>query len=205
MARSISLFLSYVFMPLLIPTLIFLFLVFNAPAGEYLGIANKLLIVAMVFSCTFLIPVLSLFALKITRSIASWHMGTKEERVFPFSAISLFYLLTTYMFYIKLNAEPIYLLTLGTISACLILLTAITFFWKISAHMTGIAGFLAIVVVMGLKFPTVNAFPFIIICLIATGLVGSARLYLNAHRPQEVWAGFFLGFSVCFLAFYHYL
>ncbi len=47
----------------------------------------------------------------------------------------------------------------------------------------------------GLLFPILGA-------ILLTGLVGSSRLYLNVHTPAQVWAGFALGFGMCFGSYY---
>ncbi len=38
----------------------------------------------------------------------------------------------------------------------------------------------------------------VVVSVILAGIVSSARLYLNAHTPHEVYAGVVLGFAVCF-------
>ena len=205
MAQKLALFLSYTFQPLLIPTLIFLFLLFGIPEVSASQYYNEWFILMMVFVTTFVIPVLSLLTMKLTGNIGSIHLENRDERVFPFSTVSLFYGISTYLFYLKFEIEPVFILALSSITICVILLTSITFFWKISAHMTGIAGFLAIIIVIALKNPAFNLVNFLLAGIILSGSVASSRLYLNAHTPIEIFGGFLLGFSVCFGTFYTYL
>lgn len=205
MAQKLALLVSYLFQPLLIPTLIFLFLLFGVPEISASQYYNEWLIVLMVFMTTFLIPVLSLITMKLTGNIATFHLKSREERVFPFSMVSLFYVLSSYLFYLKFEIEPVFTLSLVSISICVILLTSISFFWKISAHMVGISGFLAIIFVLAIKNPGVNLVYIMLPLIMISGIVGSSRLYLNAHSPMEIMGGFILGFSVCFGAFYLYL
>ena len=205
MAHKLALFLSYTFQPLLIPTLIFVFLLFGIPEVSASQYYNEWFILMMVFVTTFVIPVLSLLTMKLTGNIGSIHLENRDERVFPFSTVSLFYGISTYMFYLKFEIEPVFILALASITICVILLTSVTFFWKISAHMTGIAGFLAIIIVIALKNPAFNLVNFLLAGIILSGSVASSRLYLNAHTPIEIFGGFLLGFSVCFGTFYSYL
>nr|WP_262917700.1 PA-phosphatase [Cognataquiflexum rubidum] len=198
-------FLSYTFQPLLIPTLIFVFLLFGIPEVSASQYYNQWFILMMVFVTTFVIPVLSLLTMKLTGNIGSIHLENRDERVFPFSTVSLFYGISTYLFYLKFEIEPVFILALSSITICVILLTSITFFWKISAHMTGIAGFLGIIIVIALKNPAFNLVNFLLVGIILSGSVASSRLYLNAHTPIEIFGGFLLGFSVCFGTFYTYL
>jgi len=204
-AHKLALFLSYTFQPLLIPTLIFVFLLFGIPEVSASQYYNEWFILMMVFVTTFVIPVLSLLTMKLTGNIGSIHLENRDERVFPFSTVSLFYGISTYLFYLKFEIEPVFILALASITICVILLTSVTFFWKISAHMTGIAGFLAIIIVIALKNPAFNLVNFLLAGIILSGSVASSRLYLNAHTPIEIFGGFLLGFSVCFGTFYSYL
>jgi len=41
----------------------------------------------------------------------------------------------------------------------------------------------------------------ILLVVLLSGLVGTARLYLKVHRPYEVYSGYFLGFTSIMLAF----
>lgn len=205
MAQKLALFVSYIFQPLLIPTLIFIFLLFGVPEISASQYYNEWFIVLMVLMTTFVIPVLSLFMMKLTGNIASFNLKSREERVFPFSMVSLFYVISSYLFYLKFEIEPVFTLSLVSISICVILLTSISFFWKISAHMTGISGFLAIIFVLAIKNPSVNLVYMMLPLIMISGIIASSRLYLNAHSPMEVLGGFILGFSICFGAFFIYL
>lgn len=205
MAKRLSVFFSYLFMPLLIPTIVFVFLFYGVPQAAFHNSYNKILVLTMVFATTFLVPLISLLTMKLTKQIGSLHLELREERVFPFSTISLFYILSTYLFHLKLDSDPVFILTLAAISICVTLLASVTFFWKISAHMTGMAGLTAIVLVFAAKYPAANLLPYVILSVVATGAVGTARLRLNAHSPIEVLGGFLLGFSVCFAAFFLFL
>jgi membrane-associated phospholipid phosphatase len=84
-------------------------------------------------------------------------------------------------------------------------MTGVTFFWKISAHMTGISGFLAIISVTIMKFSDFGLLYYFLGIILLTGVLASSRLYLNAHTPLEVLGGFLLGFAVCFGAFWFIL
>jgi membrane-associated phospholipid phosphatase len=200
--RKIALTVSYVIQPLLIPTLVFTFLIYGAPQLVKVSFFDKRFLLFMVFMTTFMIPLLSIVMMKLTKNIVSFHMESKDERVFPFSMISLFYMITTYLFYMKFQVDPALILALAVITITVILLTSITFFWKISAHMTGIAGLAGIVIAIALKYPSTDYLAVLLSTIFLTGLTGTSRLYLNAHTPLEISLGVLLGFSTCFGAFY---
>jgi len=90
---------------------------------------------------------------------------------------------------------------MGVMTLSVILLTGITFFWKMSAHMTGIGGLLAVLGVLGIYFPSLNLAYLLVATLLVGGLVASARLYLDAHRPAEVYVGLLVGFAICWIGF----
>jgi len=183
------------------PTLVFGFLIFWAPQLIKDAFYQKWFLLLMVFLTTYVIPLLSIVMMKLTGNISSFHMETKDERVFPFSMISLFYMVATYFFYLKFQVDPVLILAMASITVCVILLTSLTFFWKISAHMTGVSGLMAIVAAISIKYPTNFQLEILLGSIVLAGLIGSARLYLNAHRPFEVYMGFLLGFSICFGTF----
>jgi membrane-associated phospholipid phosphatase len=183
------------------PTLVFGFLIFWAPQLIKDAFYHKWYLLLMVFLTTYVIPLFSIVMMKLTGNISSFHMETKDERVFPFSMISLFYMIATYFFYLKFQVDPVLILAMTSITVCVILLTSLTFFWKISAHMTGASGLMAIVSAISIKYPANFQLEILLGSIVLAGLIGSARLYLNAHRPFEVYLGFLLGFAICFGTF----
>jgi membrane-associated phospholipid phosphatase len=200
--RKISEIISAVFQPLLMPSLIVGFLLFVLPESEIAGGPNKPLIFFVVVANTFVIPLAILLVMRYNKVIPSMKMEDRKDRVFPFSMISLLYMVTAYAFYVKdwMDYKLIFILFIITI--CLILLTSISFFWKISAHMLGVGGLLGIILAYSLILSGFNLLYPVLGAIILTGAVGTARLYLNAHTPAQVWAGFLLGFLVCFGSFY---
>ena len=187
------------------PTLVFSFFLFLRPEVINIPDSNKMLLLFFVVLTTFVLPMISIFIFWLTKSIKSFHLRDIEDRIFPFSVVSIFYVMATYFFYIHWSFEPILVYILGVITICIVLLTSISFFWKISAHMTGISGLIAIITVTSTQFPTLDMLYPLLCSIMACGVIGTARLYLNAHTPMEVFGGFFLGFSVCFFFFYFLL
>lgn len=204
MIRKLALFVSYTFQPLLVPSLIFLFILFSVPQASSMGTWEKGYVLLMVLLTTFAIPILSIFSLKLTKNLSSLHMKNKEERLLPFSMVSLYYVMTTYFFHTKFNLEPLLIQTLVSITICLILLTSITFFWKISAHMVAISGLLAIIFSVIVQYPGNDLLFFLLGGILITGIVASSRLLLNAHTPLEILGGILLGFGVCFFCFSYF-
>lgn len=205
MNRILALVLSIVFQPLLVPTVVFAFLFYLIPEATSVPSSAKAPIMYLVIITTLLVPLMSVIGMKLTKTIQSIHMHTIRDRIYPFSMVTIFYGVTTYFFYSRLDFDELLAYTLAVITACVLILTVITYFWKISAHTTGLAGMLAIVIVLNLKYNSASLLYPLIFSILLCGAVMSARLYLNAHKPNEILGGFVLGFSICFFGFYHYL
>ncbi len=159
--------------------------------------SSLLVILFILFIMTFLIPVLSISTLKMFGLIPDFKLEDRKYRVLPFVFTSCFYIVTTYAFYSKIHVNLI-LDLLICISLLLLVLTAITYFWKISIHsatMGGVAGFL---LALQLLYPTPSFMYPLAIVLVTGGLVMSARLYLQAHTPSQVYAGAIVGFAICY-------
>ncbi|SFB47126.1 hypothetical protein SAMN04489723_11212 [Algoriphagus aquimarinus] len=143
----------------------------------------------------------TVFGLRLSGTLKSVHMAELKDRAIPFSVTSIYYILTVYFLFQKKEFDPILWQVLSVITLAILVLTVITFFWKMSAHMTGMGGLLAAVLVLGLKFPNFQPLYPLLASLVLTGLVGTVRLYLNAHKPVELYVGLILGFSICFIGF----
>jgi len=189
--------LSTLFHPLLIPT-IGLFLIFNLGGHfAYLPFEHKRAVYIIVLLSTCALPLTLIPLFLLTGIIKSVYMRERKERIFPTLATGGFYLLG-YFFLSKIEIVPAFIqaFMLATIVTICIAL-AITFFWKISMHMIGIGGLTGALLALSLRFDLDIWIAFSCVLLIS-GLLGSSRLYLKAHTPLQVHAGFALGSSIVF-------
>lgn len=131
-------------------------------------------------------------------TITSFSMQSRYERIVPFLAITLIYLVTTYLFFIKLPISANLNKLIAIISALVLVSTVVTFFFKISVHSLALGGLAGIILPLNkaiengaLLWPTAWLF-------VIAGLVMSSRLYLNAHSPREVYIGAVTGFLIGF-------
>lgn len=201
MARIIALFISVVFQPLLVPTLVFGSILFLVPEATSIPDTFKGRILLLILLSTLIIPMVTIFGLRLSGTLKSIHMAEIKDRIIPFAVTNIYFFLTTYFIHDKSELDPILWQVLGIISVSIVGLTLITFFWKMSAHMTGMGGLLALVVVLNMKFPTFQALYPLLGVIILSGIVCTSRLYLNAHRPLETYLGFVYGFVLCFIGF----
>jgi membrane-associated phospholipid phosphatase len=199
--RILALLVSIIFQPLIIPALVFGLILFVLPEATSLPPSFKQNIYYLIVLSTLVIPMITIFGLRLSGTLKSLHMETIQDRAIPFSITSIYYLLTLYFLYEKTEIDPILWQVLLVISIVVIGLTGITFFWKMSAHTTGMGGLLAIVIVLGTKFPTFKALYPLLLAISLNGIVATARLYLEAHKPIEVYVGLIFGFLICFIGF----
>lgn len=203
MIRKLANMISIVMHPLLMPTIVF-FVIFNYAPTLAGGIKSQsgLMLLLAIFIITFILPALSIGILRFTNSIPDFHMRSKEERVVPFIFISIFYLIATFMFFPKLRLNEVIMMIMTGITAIVILVTIITFFWKISVHSAGISGAVGFIMALKVRFPHVDLLYPLLALIILAGTVMSARLYLDSHHPNEVVGGCALGFLISFSMIY---
>ncbi|WP_235941222.1 PA-phosphatase [Cyclobacterium roseum] len=205
MCRKLAMGISVVFQPLVIPSLMVLTLFYIVPEATMVPGEAKWSISLLIGFTTFLIPVLGLAGMRISTLIHSYHLPDRKDRLLPFTLVTVFYAMTSGFFYWKLNVDQLLITTLAMVSISLLVLTIVTYFWKISAHQTALGGWVALVAVLSVRFYSTPMFYYLLLIISISGLVGTARLYLNAHKPNEVYAGFALGFGINFFVFYSLL
>ena len=189
------------FQPLVIPSMVFALIFFSVPEASSIPLDFKNSLFILIVLATLLIPLITIIGFRLSGAVKSLHMATMAERYIPFSIICVYFGLTTYFLYTKVEFDPVVWKSLFVITLTIIGLTIVTFFWKMSAHMTGVGGLVAIIIVMGSFFPTFQELYYLLGAILLSGIVGTSRLYLDAHKPQEIYAGLFYGFFCCYIGF----
>jgi hypothetical protein len=187
-------FLSYIFHPLIMPTL-GVYVILNS--GTYISLMPteaKNIVLTVVFTCTFCIPLAFLpffYYGKITKSLV---MEDKNERFIPLIVTALLYYLSYYLLHRMVAPGLIQAFLLAsTIAVCVN--TIVTSQWKISAHMIGIGGVIGLIIAMSVLYRA-DMMLYLMIAIFLGGLTGFARLSLNAHTPLQVYGGLATGFLV---------
>lgn len=189
---------SYIFHPVFLPSYSLL-LLFNLKLYFSFGLTLKsqITLLAFVIVTTVIFPLLIIFMLKKHGLISAVEMGTREDRRLPYVLTSIFYFITYNMFQ-HLQLPGIY--SGYMLGATIILITAIiiNFWWKISTHLLGIGGIFGMTAGLSVNLAADLLFLLMTAAFIA-GLVGSARLKTDAHKPSEVYAGFIIGSVIMFV------
>ena len=185
---------SIVFHPLLMPTLgFFIILDSSMYLSSSINPLTTKITYATIFIFTCVLPFINVWFLVNKGYAKDIYLRTRKERKLPY-LFSVVYYLILYYFLKPINLPPaIYLMVLGTTIAAIITLL-INLRWKISAHMVGIGGVLGAVIGISERFMQ-NLNGTIIVLFLVAGMIGYARLKLEAHTSSQVYAGFATGFG----------
>lgn len=202
MVRKLSIAISILMHPLLMPTFLFALLFYYAPVITQpinAKAANYLLLA--VFITTFLLPMISITALRFSDfmnkgKITALSIPQRKDRILPFFFTSLFYIITTYMFFSKFRVSQVLVIILAAITLIIVIISFATFFIKVSAHSTSAAALIGFLLGLGFKYPQERILWPLLAMILLGGMVMSARLYLNTHRPIDIMIGSIVGFSV---------
>ncbi len=186
---------SILFHPLLFPSY-FTLLIFNL--NNYISLlipaGAKLVIFSLIFITTFIFPAIFILIMKRKGLIKSLQMESREERVYPYAITAIFNFSAFYMIKQIQIPEEYYLLLLGS-GALILICLVINFYTKISAHMVGAGGLTGALTGMSLRL-NIDLVVLIVLAILCSGLIGFARLKLNAHRPSQIYIGFICGMIV---------
>lgn len=127
-------------------------------------------------------------------------MTNRRDRRLPFLLVTFFYLAATYIFYrqLPLGQNLVISTSLVAIMRVVVSTYLITcFWWKISVHAAGAAGWLGFVLAYAHTYTSHTLLWPLVWAIALLGIVIWARLYLNVHRPIETLGGAALGFLIC--------
>ena len=216
MLRLLAQIISFIFHPLLIVTyMLALLLLVNPYLFGVSSIGDKAskLLLLQIFLSTFFIPGVAVVMLRFTGMIQSFQMETKQERIGPYIITGLFYLWMFRNFLDNPSIPTAFTSFLLGATIGLFFAFFINIFSKISAHAVGLGGLLGMVVITMLLFSydtftimsargtlEISMSTVLLITILIAGLVGTARLALQAHEPMDLYGGYLVGFASQFLA-----
>lgn len=190
---------SFIFHPVVAPTLgVWLLLnsgfYFSALSWE----AKRYVLLVMLFT-TCVLPLLTVSLLALNKSF-NVQMPKSTDRIFPLLASSVFYYFG-YMLLARISIFPVLKLYMLASVLVIVALLLISFKWKISNHMAAVGGIAGTLFALSFRHG-LNPVYSILIVVLVSGLVGSARLSLGKHNFWQLLAGYFLGFGVLYLVVY---
>jgi hypothetical protein len=168
-------------------------------------------LLARVFLSSFFIPAIAVLMLHFTGLLRSLEMPDKEDRIGPYIITGVFYLWLFRNFLDNSQIPAVFVsFTLGATIA-LFLAFFINIFSKISIHALGMGGLVGVTVLIMAVFPgygflsmdggrQIDIRIVLITGILLSGITGTARLYLRAHEPIDLWGGYLIGFAAQFIA-----
>ncbi|HEX2933725.1 MAG TPA: hypothetical protein VHO72_00080 [Bacteroidales bacterium] len=197
--KILPLIVSAVFHPLIMPTLGTYIILNSDVSVPLLDESSKNVVLTVVILCTFCLPLLFILLLNYKKLIQLNFLSEREDRIFPYIITGLLFYINFYL--LRRMGVPfiIQLFSLTSVIAVIITLL-VNMFWKISAHMTGIGGITAMVMILA-QFFFVDVAVYMISAIVISGIIGFSRLSLNEHTPAQVYTGFLGGLVITYLSF----
>ncbi|MCY7410470.1 MAG: hypothetical protein LH473_09365 [Chitinophagales bacterium] len=190
--KTLANIISVLFHPLALPTYAFVMIYFMNPL-LFANYNEKQLsqIFLMVVINTFIFPAFSIFLVWKLGFVKSLAMDDAKERLDPFIVSGVFYI-WAYVVFRKSGLPQILDVVILGATITLFAIFMINLFRKVSLHAGGMGSMIIITLAMcmitGANF---NLLLFGIVLL--AGIVGTCRIFLNAHDTYEVFTGYLIG------------
>lgn len=191
--RALASLISYLFHPLFIPIYLIYWLIFLHPTA-FVGFSEghnwQTLTISIINLLVF--PLFSTLLLKALGFVSSIQLKTQKDRIIPLIASGIFFFWCYLVFKEQIQyPRMLVILVFGMFLASSAALLA-NIYLKVSIHAMGVGGLLGFLIWMAWFGNVMLAGP-IMLAVLVSGLVMSARLALQAHRPREIMIGFLLG------------
>ena len=191
-------FISTILHPIVLPTLgVFIYFVFVSQSFEK---RLQLIVLGLVFTLTYLVPLLMLLLLKKFRFIKDFQVSTIKERRFPI----IFMMLLLYFLGNSIIQIPtirnLGILFFGTSLSLTCIYVLFSLKLKSSLHLVSMGNMIGFFLIMT-NINSLSMLPIIILLILLSGILASSRMYLKAHTPIELLIGFSLGIVCQFILF----
>lgn len=151
------------------------------------------------FVTTTLIPMLTLLLLKKKGYISDLYIEDPQQRTLPYYITATCYAVWLSILSHLLHAPIVLCMIVFGALLSILLVCLINRYWKISAHLSGIGGLIGGMAAYFYATATMPSLLFVITMLTLSLLLMYARIYLHAHTPLQVVAGFLLSLGCTFL------
>lgn len=199
MPEKIAKIVSLLFHPIIAPTLGFTLLFASGFYDSMLTTDAKRFILLVIFFSTATLPMLSV-AIPALNSKFDFLMPDSRDRIIPLLFTSVFYYIG-FMLLGRIHFLPVFKLFMIASVLLIVALLLISFKWNISIHMAAIGAVTATFFALSFR-GGVNPMGAIIILVVASGILGTARLVLEKNNLLQVAAGYILGFFILYPVIY---
>jgi hypothetical protein len=202
MTKKIALGFSLLLHPLLMPTIGIFILLFSGSYVSNIPYVAKKLLILLFISGTLIFPLLMIPFFYLRGIITDLNMSNHKERIAPLTVTFIFYLLTFILFLRIPVYRFMHSFMFGSVMVVFVTLV-ISYYWKISIHTIGLGGLTSFFLLISI-FQHINLLPYLTLAILASGIAGSSRLYLQAHTIWQIVMGYILGgfvMSLCLILY----
>lgn len=193
MYKKLSVGISWVLHPFLLP-LYLMAMLLTLTVFAYYPVNVKLYLLWVVVLYTMIIPALALGVLRSLGRISDYRIDNRQERILPLLIGVACYILCAVT--ISKIPSAIFVRKFMIAAACCeAMCLVVSYYWKISLHLTAMGALVALLVVMNVAGVGNMMIP-LMVTLLGAGMLASARLYLGKHDGWQVLAGFCGGFCI---------
>jgi hypothetical protein len=141
-------------------------------------------------------PAVSMMIMARYGMISDLHLKNRTERSAPYLLVIFYYSISLLLLWWKDPGLPGFIPNFfGAIILSLAAALLINLRWKISMHMIAQGGALGAFIALRADVP--RGMTFVVVgALLVAGIVGFARLHLNAHSHSQIYAGYFAGLVI---------
>ena len=191
---GLSRFASAMLSPLLVPTYGVLIALWCSYLSAYdMGLRVTVLLVVGGITCV--LPMFFITTLHHFKFITDKNLVDRKERLLPFIFALACYVAAAFYLHTRVHA-PMWMVMFCAGGALAVTISAVVnLWWKISAHMAGMAGIVALIYNMHvLVTEAFNLVWVLMVAVLLCGMLGSARIILGRHTLGQVIAVALNGF-----------
>jgi hypothetical protein len=199
MTRTLARIISILFHPTVIPVLGFILFFHSGFYFSFLSWEARRFVLMVVIFTTAVLPLLTVALLALNpRYELTFETGS--QRALPLLFSSAFYYLG-YILLTRIDAYSVFQMLLLASIIVQVLLLLMSFKWKISCHMAALGSLTGALLALAFRTGTNPAWAVILVVL-ASGLTGWSRLFLDKNKLWHLEAGYATGFAVFYPVIY---
>jgi len=192
--KKVASVISYLFHPLVMPTLGLLLLLNSGTYISLLDPAAKRAILFVMALGTLIFPLIMMPILYYRNLVSNLQNASREERLIPHLIILILYIIT-FVYFARLPLSRVIHAYVLSVTIAFFVLLILNIRYKICIHTAALGGLTGLTIALIALFDTPLQ-GILILTLLVGGITGSARMAMGANSSGEIFTGFLLGFGV---------